>query len=375
MPSTPASRRGVVLTTDSRYWLPLLLLLLTPVAFHFSLVTGAAQIGAAEVYRGLVGFLCVWIPIDEAAATASLNETIVRDIRAPRALLAWLIGAALGVTGAITQALFRNSLADPSIIGVTSGASLGASLAIVFTTGAGIVGGLPVLLPGAFIGGIVAVLLVYRLATGGRSESSLPMDVRTSVLTMLLLGIAITALAGAANSLLGYFVDNELLRRMSLWSMGGLDAADAQRVVIATCILLPAMFYFLLYHRQLDAFLLGESEAAHLGLDVERLKRNLIAVVAIAVAAAVSLAGVIGFIGLVVPHIVRLIAGPRHNLLLPCACLGGGLLLVLADTLARVVAAPADVPVGALTALLGAPLFVSLVYRRTGITGAGGEAR
>ncbi|MFB1001190.1 MAG: iron ABC transporter permease, partial [Pseudomonadales bacterium] len=210
-------------------------------------------------------------------------------------------------------------------------------------------------------GGLLAVLIVYRLSTAssdGVTSNS------TSVATMLLVGIAITALAGAGNSLLAYIADNDTMRSMSLWSMGGLDAASELRVKLAGSIIVPAIFLLMCFSRQLDAMLLGESEARHLGVDVQHVKWALIVIVAIAVASSVALAGVIGFVGLVVPHMLRMVIGPSHRRLLPYSALAGGLMLVAADIVARVIVSPAEMPVGVITAILGAPLFIILLRQR-----------
>jgi len=326
------------------------LIFLTPLLLILSLAVGPVEIP-------LDLFFELWSPLrsgDEALLAGS--RTVVIDIRLPRVLLAWLVGAGLALSGAAMQGLFRNPLADPSIVGVTSGASLGASVALVVGgVSAGQFGGLSLLVLGAFLGGVLAVALVYRLATSSSG---------TSVATMLLVGIAITAVAAAGNSLLAYFSDDETLRRISLWNMGGLDAANAVRVGVAALVILPAMLAILRYGRSLDILLLGESEARHLGVDVQRLKWVLVLWVAVTVATAVALAGVIGFVGLIVPHLLRLLMGPRHAGLFPCCIFAGGALLLLADSLARTLVSPAELPVGVLTALLGAPLFVSLLRRR-----------
>jgi iron complex transport system permease protein len=284
------------------------------------------------------------------------TATIVREIRLPRVLLAAIMGANLAICGAAMQGLFRNPLADPSLIGVTAGASLGAAIAIVAGAhqlqGIGI---LSVVSVGAFIGGVLAVLFVYRLATTSSG---------TSVATMLLAGIAITALAGACSSLLEFFADNTLLRRISLWKMGGLDGAGAAElwlgfvVTAVLCIVIPR------YADGLNALLLGESEARHLGIDVARTKLALVLLVAIGVGTSVALVGTIAFVGLVVPHIVRLLIGPRHQALLPCSAMAGSLLLVVADTVSRTAVAPTELPVGIVTAILGVPFFISLLRQR-----------
>lgn len=284
---------------------------------------------------------------------------IITSIRLPRVLLAALVGVCLAVCGAAMQGLFRNPLADPSLIGVSSGASAGASLVIVLGGGAlfqgGQFAGLSALALGAFAGGFLAVLLVYRLATSPAG---------TSVATMLLAGIAISALAGALNSLFSYIADDEMLRRISLWQMGSLDAANWPRVCIAALACAALLWALQRDAVALNAFLLGESEARHLGICVEAVKRRLILLTAFAVGASVAVAGTIAFVGLIVPHIVRLLIGPDHRFLVPAAALAGAVLMICADGFARVVVAPAELPAGILTAMLGTPFFFSLLLQK-----------
>ncbi len=324
-----------------------LTLLLLP-AVVVALGSGAVYLTPAESLQGMFR----WWRNDPSQA-----GLIIMQIRLPRVLLAALVGAVLGCSGAAMQGLFRNPLADPSLIGVSAGASLGASLTIV-AAGAGLQGisGLTLVSLGAFAGGLAAVLLVYRLASRGEG---------TSVATMLLAGIAITALAGAAGNLLAFHADNAMLRRISLWHMGGLEGADLARTLLALGVAAIVLGSLPLYARHLNALLLGESEARYLGIDVAHTQRALVIIVAVGVGAAVALAGTIAFVGLVVPHIVRLLAGPDHRVLLPASALAGALLLVVADTLARVVLAPAELPVGIVTALVGVPFFLSLLRQRS----------
>lgn len=284
------------------------------------------------------------------------TELIVLQIRLPRALLAAMVGALLAASGAATQGLFRNPLADPSLIGVTAGAAAGASIVIVFG-GAWLSSawGLSLVSFGAFIGGVLTVFLVYRLATGITG---------TSVATMLLAGIAITALAGSLNSLLEYVADNEMLRRISLWRMGGLDGANATHVITAAVVSCVVLIGLPRHSAALNLLLLGESEARHLGVNVQRVKAQLIVLVAAAVAVSVALAGSIAFVGLVVPHIVRMVVGPDHKILMPASMLAGAILMLAADTLSRTLISPAELPVGLITAVIGAPFFISLLRRR-----------
>jgi iron complex transport system permease protein len=281
---------------------------------------------------------------------------IIGQIRLPRVLLAALMGAILGMSGAAMQGLFRNPLADPSLIGVTAGASLGAALVIVL--GGGLLQGYTALTAvsiGAFAGGAVAVVFVYRLATSSGG---------TSVATMLLAGIAITALAGAFGSLLEFYADNDMLRRISLWKMGGMDGANYPRLLLAAVVSVALLLALPRYASALNALLLGESEARHLGINVDSAKIALITWVAVGVGTSVALVGTIAFVGLVVPHMVRMLAGPDHRYLLPASALAGALLLVVADTLARVLVAPTELPVGVITAIIGVPFFISLLRNR-----------
>lgn len=294
---------------------------------------------------------------------SSQSVLILREIRVPRALLSALVGAVLAISGAVMQGLFRNPLADPSLIGVSAGASVGASIAILAGgylaealggwLSVSTLSGLSLISIGAFIGGAGAVVLVYRLSTSPYQG--------TSVATMLLVGIAISALAAALNNLMSFMASNEMLRRMSLWQMGNLDLANWNRVWL--CLAMLGMFLALLRGQasSLNALLLGESEARHLGVDVQIMKRRIILLAALGVGVATALAGTIAFVGLIVPHIVRLISGPDHRSLLLASGLLGAMLLMLADLIARLVIAPAELPVGVITAFLGVPFFIYLL--------------
>ena len=286
-------------------------------------------------------------------------QSIIMDIRLPRLILALLVGASLAILGAVMQGLFRNPLADPSLIGVSGGASVGASIVIVAAGGAMLspLAGLSMVALGAFIGGTITTLVVYRVATS---------SLGTSVTTMLLAGIAIGAIAGAFNSLLSYFSDNQMLRQISVWQMGNLGGANWQKVSIMASVSLIIFSLLPSQARSLNALLLGESEARHLGIDVQRIKRQLIFLTALGVGVSVALAGLIGFVGLIVPHMVRLLIGPDHRALLPASALAGASLLLIADSIARVVVLPAELPTGILTALLGAPFFVALLLKQRG---------
>jgi iron complex transport system permease protein len=289
--------------------------------------------------------------------SVSHEEVILSAIRFPRVVLAALVGACLACCGAVMQGLFRNPLADPSLIGVSSGASAGASFVIVFCgtwLHSSSFFGLTLVAFGASVGGALAVLLVYRLSTSSTG---------TSVPTMLLVGIAISALAGALNGIFSFVADNEMLRRMSLWQMGSLDAANWFRAGIAGIAASILLITLPNQSQALNAFLLGESEARHLGIDTERVKQRIILLTAIGVGTSVAVAGMISFVGLVVPHIVRLVIGPDHRYLIPSSAALGAILLIVADSFARIIVAPAELPTGILTALLGVPFFFWLLTK------------
>ena len=285
-------------------------------------------------------------------------KTILLDIRLPRICLAILIGAILAISGAVMQGLFRNPLAAPSLIGVSSGASVGASVVIVLA-GAWLQSntalGLSLVAVGAFIGSFLVTVLVYRLSTSALG---------TSVTTMLLAGIAVSALAGAVSGLLSYYADNEMLRQISIWQMGNLSTANWQRVLVLTVVAILVLSLFPRESKSLNALLLGESEARYLGIDVQQVKRKLILLTTLGIGTAVAIGGMIGFVGLIVPHIVRLLIGPDHRWLLPASALAGGVLLLLADTIARIIIAPTELPTGILTAILGAPFFIMLLVQQ-----------
>jgi iron complex transport system permease protein len=319
-----------------------------PLSMLVAISSGIADIDTVGAIKALGDFI-----LGDGGNQASV---IIGKIRLPRVILAAVVGAVLAMSGAAMQGLFRNPLADPSLIGVTAGASLGASIAIV-ASGSTLSGllGVSLVSLGAFFGGLLAVIVVFRLATSATG---------TSVATMLLAGIAITALAGAITNMLEFYADNAMLRRISLWRMGGLDGANYQRVLLACTIGGFVLLALPRYAAALNALLLGESEARYLGVDLHRVKTGLIVIVAIGVGTSVALAGTIGFVGLVVPHIMRMLIGPDHRALLPASALAGALLLVLADTIARVALAPTELPVGVVTALVGVPFFISLLRQR-----------
>lgn len=289
------------------------------------------------------------------------DALVVLNIRLPRTLLGALVGAGLAVSGALLQGLFRNPLADPALVGVSAGAGLAAATLITLGDrtlhALGMAGPLPyaVLPAGAFLGGVLATFGLYLVATRAG---------RTSVATMLLAGLALAALSGALTGLLVYASDDRQLRDLTFWTLGSLGGATWAKVAATAPAILPVLFAVPFLGRGLNALVLGEAEAFHLGVPVERLKRAVILLVAITVGAGVAAAGIIGFVGLVVPHTLRLLIGPEHRRLLPACALLGAALLVLADVAARLVVAPAELPIGIVTALVGAPVFLWLLLGR-----------
>lgn len=339
-------------TVSARVLLAALSLLLL-LAFWLALALGPVRLPLLDTLQAL------WqlSGLPALGGEVAQAELIVGQIRLPRALLGLCVGAVLALSGVAMQGLFRNPLADPGLIGVSSGAALGAALAIV---GGAAFGGLPsalapyLLSACAFAGGLGVTALVYRL---GRRDG------QTSVATMLLAGIALTALAGAAIGLFTYLADDVTLRTLTFWNLGSLNGASYARLWPLLLVTAAVALWLPRRARALNALLLGESEARHLGFAVERLKRELVFCTALGVGAAVAAAGMIGFIGLVVPHLMRLLVGPDHRLLLPASALAGASLLLLADLLARLLLAPAELPIGIVTALLGAPFFIYLLLR------------
>ncbi|WP_323120452.1 FecCD family ABC transporter permease [Burkholderia alba] len=325
-------------------------------------VMAAFCIGAYRLTPGQV-LAALFASADALAQDPALAQAraVLLDIRAPRVVLALFVGAGFGAAGAAMQALFRNPLADPGLIGVSSGAALGASTLIVLgpvlIAGPVALGYLPV---AAFAGALAVAAIVYRLAAS-RGRLALPL--------LLLAGIAINALVGAAIGLLTYVADDAQLRSLTFWSLGSVGGAQWSVIAAVAPFALAGCALLARERHALNALQLGETEALHLGVPVQRVKRRVLAATAMCVGALVSCTGVIGFIGLVAPHCIRLACGPDQRVVMPGAALLGALLTIAADLAARTVAAPAEIPLGILTALLGAPFFLALLWRGRGTLG------
>jgi len=284
-------------------------------------------------------------------------EVILLNVRLPRVLLCALVGSALSVAGTTMQALFRNPMASPYILGISSGAAFGASLAIVL--GISLVTGIYAVPLMAFLFALLTVFLVYGIAK---------VRGRTPVETLLLTGIAVASLFSALVSFMLY-VAGEKLSRIVFWLMGGFWASDWNKVVIASPLILLGIAATFLFSRHLNLILMGEETALNLGLEVETFKKIILVFASLITAAAVSVCGIIGFVGLIIPHAMRIVVGPNHRILLPSSCLVGAMFLVWVDTLARTIIQPTELPIGIITALLGVPFFLYLLRKRKRITG------
>lgn len=280
------------------------------------------------------------------------ESTIIWQIRVPRILLATLVGSGLAVAGTSMQAVFRNPMADPFIIGVSSGAAVGAALAgligLVAVFG---ISARPVL---AFITALITVFVVYKLGT---------VKGKVYVDTLLLSGVAVAAFLGAVVSFMIYFARQQY-HQLIYWLLGSLSLATWSEIWTMTPIVIGGTFVVFLYSRDLNALLLGEETAHNLGANPERLKKLMLYIAALMTGLAVAFTGIIGFVGLIIPHIMRLIVGPDHRMLVPAAALGGASFMIWADSISRTIIAPTELPVGIITALCGGPFFLLLLRQR-----------
>ncbi|NML20408.1 iron ABC transporter permease [Pseudoflavitalea sp. G-6-1-2] len=338
-------------------WITITLIVLLIAVVILSAGIGAMKIPPAQVMAVLLNKLGIHLPViyDEGV------ENVLLHIRLPRVVMAVLVGAGLAISGVAMQGLFRNPLADPALIGISSGASLSAVLVIV------LISSLPALhidnyLPRyyllnviTFLGACATSLLVFRISRSGG---------KTMLVTLLLAGVALNALCRALTDLITTTANDEQLRNATFWSMGSLGGASWNVVltllpfVLAPILMLPGLA------KSLNAFALGENEAAYLGINVKRLKTKIIILATLAVGASVAVAGIIGFVGLIVPHMVRSVSGNDHRSLLLNSTLLGASLLTLADVFSRTIIAPAELPIGIVTAVLGTPVFVMLLIKQ-----------
>jgi len=322
----------------------------TVLALIAALWVGPAQLSAAEVVGAIVRKLT------GRPAPVPWRDAVVISLRLPRALVGFVVGGGLGVAGAALQGLFRNPLAEPGVLGISSGASLGAVLAIVFRLAGRTVVALPAC---AFLGAAIDAVLVFAIAARrGRG--------RLFTGTLLLVGVAVTALNVSLTTftLSLALASYDVGRQVQFWLLGGLEGRSFDHLLLGGPAVLLGAAVIAAHARDLDALMLGEVAAQSLGVDVPRVRLRLVLAASLVVGAVIAVAGPIAFVGLLVPHIVRLAIGPRHGALVPLAFLGGGVFLLLADVVARSVMAPAQIPVGVVTAVVGAPVFLVLLVRR-----------
>lgn len=302
-----------------------------------------------EIFSGIIN--------NDGSVSAS-DRFVMMELRLPRIVMGILIGSALAVSGTCLQGMFRNPLATPDLIGITAGASLFAAVTIVL--GAYIKPYIPQVLHYsllsimAFIGALLTMLIVYRMST---------QNGRTNVVVMLLTGVAITALGFAVMGLLVYLSKEEELRDLTFWNLGSLGGASWTKNAILAVIITVAYFFLINKGKALNAMMLGEKDAQHLGTPVERIKKQIVLLTALMVGTSVAFAGTISFIGLIVPYILRLIFKSNYHIILPLSAVFGSILLLLADTVSRTIAPPSEIPIGILTAFMGAPIFIIILIR------------
>lgn len=330
--------------------LPVMFLILV-VAMVLSAMLGAVQVPPREVVAIVVNHLGEPFGWHIDAAYTQQQDAVVWSIRMPRILLGVMVGSALAVSGAALQGMFRNPLADPALIGVSNGAALGSVLALGLSLSVLGQWTTPVF---GFVGGVMFALLGYALAR---------QNGRTEVVTLILAGIALNTFAGAGVSLITFVADDSKLRAIVFWLMGSLSAATWRSVIAAAPFVIAGLIASFWWRRPLNLMTLGEREARHLGVETERVRFLVIVFTALMTGATVAVAGVVGFVGLIVPHVIRLFSGPDHRTLLPASALGGAILIVVADLISRTIISPLELPLGVLTALIGGPFLLILMLK------------
>jgi iron complex transport system permease protein len=362
-PRARIARVSPGLTPHRVYWYFAIVTALLCVAFIAGIGIGSSPVPTGVVARVLASHVLPygWPGIADVSDIPEPQQVIVWLIRTPRIIVAALVGAGLAVAGAQMQGLFRNPLASPDVIGSSSGGVLGAVLALATGLAMRSLFYLPLM---SFVGALLSLFLVYAIATRRG---------RTPVSTLLLTGIAFNALMGAITSFVIslQWVRWEVAQEIIFWMMGGLDSRTWKHVWLSAPCIVVGLIVAFVYSRDLDVLLLGEETALAVGADVEKLKRVILTSSALLTGAAVAVSGMIGFVGLVIPHIVRLIIGPRHRYLLPASALTGAAFLIFMDILARTVNRPEEIRLGIVTAILGAPFFLYLLLRHYRAVGVG----
>jgi iron complex transport system permease protein len=313
---------------------------------------GAARVSISETVRIIGSFIPGVSDLIDQESIDPSALVVISQIRLPRIFMALVVGIALASAGVIFQGLFRNPMADPFVIGVSAGGAFGAALALFFSSSF-ILLNISVTTVFALIGALGTTFLVYSIASSRG---------RVSVVTLLLSGIALSAMLSAMTSLVMIFKANDLAR-IVFWLMGGLTAASWQKLYIITPVIIILVIVSGFYMRDLNIISMGDERAIQMGVQTEKVKRTLLVLASIIAALAVSVSGVIGFVGLITPHILRLIVGPDHKILFPASALAGGIVLLISDTIARTVLMPREIPVGIITSIVGVPFFLYLLVR------------
>ena len=317
---------------------------------------GSSSIGIQDIFKLIFSKVPILKGFVDSSDVKQVYEVIIWKVRLPRILQASLVGGSLAVVGCTFQAVFKNSLADPHILGISSGAALGATIAILSGITMNFLG-IGVISICSFAAAIATVIAVYNLGSiGGRG----------SIITtnILLTGTAISTMLSSAISLLMIY-NREQLEKVYLWTLGSFSSANWSRVIFLSIISLISISVLFMFGRELNILLTGDETAYSLGVDVSRIKKILIIISTILISSSVSVSGIIGFVGLIVPHCVRLIMGSDHRMLLPISYFGGSIFMIICDTIARTAAQPTEIPVGIITAFFGAPYFIYLLYRST----------
>ena len=319
------------------------------VTFLMTLVIGPVEISVSTVVRILCSAL-----FDITKTWPDYLSNIILNVRLPRILLGIMVGCALSVSGCSMQSLFRNPMASPYVCGVASGGAFGAALVIILHLSHSLI------MPLAFFFSLLTIFVVYNIAKVGRKVSSE---------TLLLSGIALSLFFSAATSFLQYIAKENDLRQIIFWLMGGLWASSWWKVKIVFPAILAGTVCLLFFYKEMNILLLGEDQARDLGVNVEKTRKIILVMAAIVTAGAVASCGVIGFVGLIIPHVMRIVIGPDHKYLLPASCLGGSIFLVWIDTFARTLVFPTELPVGIITGMVGVPFFLALLRKRKKVSG------
>jgi iron complex transport system permease protein len=330
--------------------------LLLSILLLFLLATVSLFVGVYEFETDVLSILTSFF--DSSVNVSEADRYILFDLRLPRIVMGILIGSMLAVSGTCMQGMFKNPLATPDLIGITSGATLFAAVSIVLG------GVLKAFIPEslhfyllslmAFVGSLLTMLLVYKIAT---------VNGKTNVVMMLLTGVAVTAIGFAFTGFLIYLSKEEELRDLTFWNLGSLAGATWMKNILLLAVLLLSYFFLLGKGKSLNALMLGENDAKHVGVPVEKIKKQIVVFTALMVGTTVAFAGTIGFVGLVIPYILRLLFKSNYQLILPLSAVFGSILLVVADTISRTIVAPSEIPIGILTAMLGAPVFILILIK------------